>query len=75
MIKEGGYVYVHKVYSNDESRGLRKGVYKIEEVYPNKKVVYVDCYLKDKVYRLMLLSSQYNKVLPNKINKLLYKGL
>lgn len=75
MTKKGDYVYVHKVFSSDESYGLRKGVYKVDDVHYGKRIVYVDCYLNNKVYRVMVLSSQYNKVLPSKINKLLYKGL
>lgn len=67
MIKVGDYIYVYKLFDSDRAMGTSIGVYKASEVYSS--TVFVE----GSVYGF--LRSQYTKVVPNKINKLLYKEL
>lgn len=68
MIKVGDYIYVYKLFDSDRAMGTSIGVYKASEVLYSGTV-----FVEGSVYGF--LNIQYTKVVPNKINKLLYKGL
>lgn len=72
MIKEGGYVYVHTLDSEDIRKGMSKGVYKMHGVDEWEGACIYLNHINDDYY---ICNYQYSKILPNKINKLLYKGL
>lgn len=72
MIKKSGYVYVHTLDSEDVRKGVGTGVYKRHGV-DEWKGAYI--YLNSTNDDYYICNYQYSKVLPNKINKLLYKGL
>lgn len=67
MIKEGDYVYVHTLYKDDITEEVSIGVYKVR----TGGLTYVYVHGIDIVF----FDDQYIKVIPNKINKLLYKDL
>lgn len=69
MIREGDYIYVHTLYSMDRRRGVEKGIYKVKSLRYKGVVIKVHSHSNFMEY------DQYFKILPNKINKLLYKGL
>lgn len=66
MIRKGDLVYLHTLHRVDGMRGLRKGLYTVNEVRGS------DVYIKT---QFLLLKYQFNKVVRNKINELLYKEL
>lgn len=66
MIRKGDLVYLHTLDSIDKSRGIRKGLYTVDKVRGR------DVYIKT---QFLLLERQFNKVVRNKINELLYKEL
>lgn len=68
MIKVGDYIYVYKLFDSDRAMGTSIGVYKASQVSCSDTV-----FVEGSVYGF--LSTQYTKVIPNKINKLLYKDL
>lgn len=68
MIKVGDYIYVYKLFDSDRAMGNSIGVYKASQVLYSGTV-----FVEGSVYGF--LRSQYTKVVPNKINKLLYKEL
>lgn len=72
MIKEGNYIYLHTLVSEDIEIGLSEGIYKVCEIY-EKGDAYIQVSGIKGTY--LIFKDQYNKVLPNKINKLLYRGL
>lgn len=67
MIRKGDLVYLHTLYGVDERHGLRKGLYTVDKVVRGR-----DVYIKT---QFLLLERQFNKVVRNKINELLYKEL
>lgn len=70
MIRKGDYIYLHTLYGVDEMRGLRKGLYTVNEVCG------IDVRIKTNPRNsIFLLKCQFNKVVRNKINELLYKEL
>lgn len=71
MIKKGDYVYLYHLDFVDKLNKIGRGLYKVVEVSEAGMRIYVD-----KRYRFYFIEEgQYYKVVPNKINKLLYKGL
>lgn len=67
MIKEGDYIYVHTLYKDDITEGVSIGMYKVRSGgYTSAYVHGID---------IVFFDDQYIKVIPNKINKLLYKDL
>lgn len=71
MIKEGDYVYVHTLYKDGIIEGVKEGIYKVVRSAGDGMKVRVD----DSNCIHFLYSHQVHKVVPNKINKLLYKEL
>lgn len=71
MIKESDYIYLHTLYDMDIIYGISKGIYKVYGIDDGD--VYIQVSGIKGTY--LIFKSQYNKVLPNKINKLLYRGL
>lgn len=69
MVKEGDYIYVHTLYDMDRRRGVEKGIYKVKSLRYKGVVIKVHSLSNFMEYH------QYFKVVPNKINKLLYKEL
>lgn len=71
-IKEGDLVYVHTLDSEDIEEGVTKGVYEVATLGGNG-----DIYVSSEQVSMLwcFYELQYIKVVPNKINKLLYKGL
>lgn len=71
-IKEGDLVYVHTLDYDDIREGIDKGIYKVSQ-----KGRYRDIYIRLEQDGTIwcFYDFQYSKVVPNKINKLLYKGL
>lgn len=70
-IKEGDFVYLHEVDHIDIREGIREGIYKVAHSDGDSIRVFVN----NTNDRHFLYSYQVHKVVSNKINKLLYKGL
>lgn len=68
MIKEGDYVYLHELYPEDVVDAVSIGVYKVYEIDEDGDI-YV---LTNHSTKYFLAEDQYYKIIPNKINKLLY---
>lgn len=72
MTNKDTYIYLHTIDDQDIDMGLSEGIYKVCEIDSEG-----DAYIQvtDFNSRYFIFNNQYNRVLPNKINKLLYKGL
>lgn len=69
MVKEGDYIYVHTLHDIDRWKGIEKGIYKVNAVRLTGIFIEVQSYINFMEY------DQCFKIVPNKINKLLYKEL
>lgn len=67
MIKEGDYVYLHTLDNMDVDAEVSIGVYKVYVDHVGR--IYINTY---RYSRYFLSKDQYYKIIPNKINKLLY---
>lgn len=68
MIKEGDLVYLHELHPEDADVDVSIGVYGVSFIDR-----YGDIYINTNHYnRYYLAKDQFYKILPNKINKLLY---
>lgn len=66
--KEGDYIYLHTLDDFETQRGISTGVYKVHMDEDGN----VSIRTKEFASLYYLLDSQYRKLIPNKINKLLY---
>lgn len=69
QVKEGDYIYLHTLDDFETRRNISTGVYKAH-VDEDGDVSIRTKQLPSLYY---LLDSQYRKLIPNKINKLLYR--
>lgn len=69
QVKEGDYIYLHTIDGFETWKGISKGVYK---AYLDQDGD-VSIRIKESASLYYLLDSQYRKLIPNKINKLLYR--
>lgn len=72
MTNKDTYIYLHTIDDQDIEMGLNEGIYKVYEIHSDGDAFIQVTGFKN---RYFIFNNQYNRVLPNKINKLLYKGL
>lgn len=70
-IKQGDLVYLHKIDRVDIREGVKKGIYEVVHCTGDSMRVFVNN-TNDSHF---LYSDQVYKIVPNNINKLLYKEL
>lgn len=69
QVKEGDYIYLHTIRSFETRRGISTGVYKAYLDEDGDVAIRV----KGFAFLYYLNESRYRKLIPNKINKLLYR--
>lgn len=69
MLKRGDLIYLHTLDGMDKVYGAYKGVYTVRTA-GIATTIYVEG-----THTYFVLPHQYHRIIPNKINKLLYKEL
>lgn len=69
QVKNGDYIYLHVIDDSGILKGISRGIYKAHVDEDSDVFILVDGI----AFQCYLFESQYIKLIPNKINKLLYR--